>query len=195
MKYIPLFNLAILGLLAFLSILTLPKFKRNELPWKIISIYIVGSFIAQGVAHGYWEMKWNNLKILHIYSLFQFVAFSAFYRSITVRKTKRLLIMLFSSAISLFLVLNSIWFESLQDFNSLGVFISYGTIIVFAVSHFFEVLGADTSTKKYLIINSGILLFVSESLVIFLFGNFLKNIAQIYQTGLWYTHGATNILF
>jgi hypothetical protein len=195
MKYLCLFTYAILGLLALLSILTALKFKKNEQPWRIIAIYLLGSFAAQVIAYGYWEMKWNNLLILHIYSLFQFFAFSVFYWSATSNMTKKRLIASVSGGVFCLLIVNSIWNESLQDFNSLGIFISNGTIVVYAISHFFEVLGADEKSRRNLIVNSGILLFMSESLVIFLFGNFLKHVAQIDQAGLWYTHATTYIVF
>lgn len=195
MKYLLLLNYITLAFLGILSILVALKFKKNELPWKIIAIYLIGSFITQSIAYIYWELNWNNLKILHIYSLFQFVAFSAFYLSTTHGRIKKRVIWITSGVICCLLIINSIWNESLQEFNSLGVFISNGTIIIYVVAHFFEVLGADLHTKKYLIINSGILLFISESLVIFLFGNLLKDVEMIDQAGLWYTHAITYLLF
>ena len=195
MKYLPLFNYVTLALLAVLSILTSLKFRKNELPWKIVAIYLIGSFITNLITYGFWEMKWNNLKILHFYCLFQFLAFSAFYWSTAKNRTKRYLIPIFSGTVSSLLIANSIWNESLQDFNSMGVFISNGTIVIYSVAYFFEVLGAEINTKKYLIINSGILLFISESLVIFLFGILLKDVARIDQVGLWYTHASTYLLF
>ncbi len=190
-----LFSFVTLALLGILSILTSLKFKENELPRKIIAFYLIGSFIAQGVSTIFWIFKLNNLTILHIYSLFQFVAFAAFYWSTTDKRAKKKLILISSGVVSCLLIINSIWNESLRDFNSIGIFVSNGTVIVFAVSYFFEVLSAESSVKKYFIINSGILLFTCESLVVFLFGNFLKKVALIDQVGLWYTHATTYFLF
>ncbi|MDG1331152.1 MAG: hypothetical protein P8P74_02400 [Crocinitomicaceae bacterium] len=190
-----LFNFVTLALIAILGILTSLKFKKNELPWKIIALYLIGSFVTNVITYVFWEMKWNNLKILHIYSIFQFVSFSAFYWSTTRNRTKQLLILVFSGTITGLLILNSIWFESLQDFNSMGIFISNGTLIVYSVAYFFEVLGAEVNAKKFLIVNAGILVFISESLVVFLFGNFLKKVALIDQAVLWYTHISTYIIF
>lgn len=195
MIYLWILTYVILTLLGILSVLTSLKFKKNDLPWKIIAVYLIGSFIAQGIAYGYWELKWNNLLILHIYSLFQFIAFSAFYYSAFAKKSNKRIILIVSSAVTSLLIVNSIWNESLEDFNSLGIFISNGTIVLYSVVYFFEILGAEISEKKYLIINAGILLFMCESLVIFLFGNFLKEVAQMDQAALWYTHASTYILF
>ncbi|MFK7787349.1 MAG: hypothetical protein AB8B56_19655 [Crocinitomicaceae bacterium] len=182
-------------MLGFLGVLTSLKFTKNELPWRIIALYLIGGFIAHGISMLYWLNEWNNLTVLHFYSIFQFIAFSVFYWSTTQNKTKRLLIIIASGAVTGLLVLNSIWIESVKDFNSLGVFLSNGTIVVYSVAYFFEVLGADVQSKKYLIVNAGILLFVSESLVIFLFGNLLKDVATIDQAGLWYTHAYAYIIF
>jgi hypothetical protein len=195
MKYLMTFNIVTLVLLGILSILTSLKFNKNELPWKIIAVYAIGSFICQGVATIYWKLNLNNLTILHIYSLFEFVAFSAFFWSTTQKTSKRKWIFIVSGIVSCLIIVNSIWNEPLRDFNSLGIFISNGTIVVYSVSYFFEVLGADVKTKKYLIVNAGILIFICESLVVFLFGNFLKEVALIDQAVLWYTHISTYIVF
>jgi len=171
------------------------KFNKNELQWKVIAIYVVGSFISQSIATILWYFEMNNLTILHIYSLFEFMAFSAFFWSATESTLKKKWILTISGIVSCSLVIDSIWNESLQDFNSLGVFISNGTIIFYSITYFFELLGADTNERKYLVLNAGILIFICESLVIFLFGNFLKNIDIIEQAMLWYTHITTYILF
>ena len=190
-----LFNAATLILLGILCVLTSLKFKANELPWRVIAFYVIGSFIAQGISTIYWKLGLNNLKILHVYSLFQFIAFSIFYWSTTKKSVKRQIIYIVSGVVSSVLVINSIWNESIRDFNSLGIFISNGTIVVYAVAYFFEVLSADISAKKYLLINAGILIFMCESLVVFLFGNLLKEVALIDQAVLWYTHITTYIIF
>jgi len=195
MKYLPLFNFVTLGVLAILSTLLSMRFKKSELPWKLITIYLIGSFIAQAIAYGYWMMKWNNLKFFHLYSLFQFVSFSIFYYSIARSKTKKQLIFLLSGLISILLITNSVFNESIKEFNSIGIFISNGTIVLYAIAYFFEVLGADVHSRKYLIINAGILLFISESLVIFLFGNLLKGVAQIDHAILWYTNATIYLTF
>lgn len=184
-----------LAVLVILGLLTSLKFKENELPWKIISLYLAGSFIAQGVSMVFWTFEINNLTILHVYSLFQFIAFSAFYWTTTPRPAKRKSILVITIVISLLLVVNSIWNESLRDFNSLGVFISNGIIVAYSVLYFFEMLGAETHAKKHLFVNAGILLFMCESLVVFLFGNYLKEVAFIDQIGLWLTHAITYFLF
>lgn len=195
MKYLMLFNILTLVLLGVLSVLTSLKFKKNELPWKVIAVYVTGSFIAQGIATIYWYFGLNNLTILHVYSLFQFVALSTFFWSTSPKRTKKRLIAIISGIVSCLLVVNSIWNESLRDFNSMGIFISNGILIVYSVAYFFEVLGAEVNAKKYLIINAGILMFISESLVVFLFGNFLKKVALLDQAVLWYTHISTYIIF
>lgn len=193
--YILSFGLVTLIMLGFLSVITSLRFRKNELPWKIIALYVTGSFLAHGVSMLYWLYEENNLTILHIYSLFQFIAFSLFYWSLTKSPSKNKVILTLTVTISSLLIVNSIFNESLKDFNSIGVFISNGTIVAYAIAHFFEVLGADINSKKYLLINAGILLFISESLVLFLFGNLLKDVAQIDQAGLWYTHATTYIIF
>ncbi len=195
MKYLMTFNIVTLVLLGTLSILMSLEFKKNELPRKVIAIYLIGSFIAQGIATIYWYFGLNNLTILHIYSLFQFIAFSAFFWSATENKTKQRWITVISGIVSCLLVINSIWNESLSDFNSMGIFISNGTIVAYSITYFFEILGANLDSKKYLIVNAGVLMFISESLVVFLFGNFLKEVALIDQAVLWYTHISTYIIF
>lgn len=189
------FNLVTLVLLGALSILTSLKFNKNGLPWKIIAIYVIGSFISQGVATIYWKLNLNNLTILHIYSLFEFIAFSAFFWSLTSLVNKKKWIVIVSGVISCLLIANSIWNEPLRDFNSLGIFISNGTIIAYSIGYLFEVLRTDLNTKKYVLVNAGILIFICESLVVFLFGNFLKEVALIDQAVLWYTHISSYIIF
>lgn len=190
-----LFAFVTLITLGILSVLTSVGFKKKELPWKIIALYLIGSFLAQGVSIAYWLLELNNLRVLHVYSLFQFIAFSAFFWSTTRTIFRRKIILTVTGIVAAFLVVNSIYNESLRDFNSIGIFISHGTIIVYSVAYFFEVLGAEISTKKHLIVNAGILLFTCESLVIFLFGNFLKKVELIDQVVLWYTHAVTYFLF
>lgn len=190
-KILGIANLILLGTLGSIMIFL---FKRIKLPLKIITIFVIGSFLIQLVSFISWELKANNLVWLHIYSVMQFVLLSLFFRAVLTKSWWRTVINVLTVLVSVTLILNSIYFEPLVSFNSRGVFISNSVLIVYSIAYFFQLLDSEAKTKNYQVLNSGVVLFTAESLVIFLFGNYLSEIQLVGQIGLWLTHSLVYML-
>lgn len=190
-KILGITHLILLGALGGIMMVL---FNRIKLPMKFIALFVIGSFIIQIVSFIRWEIKANNLVWLHIYSIMQFVLLSLFYRSVLTSIKWKNLINVITVLVSIILILNSIYFEPLLSFNSRGVFISNSVLIVYSIAYFFQLLDSDAKTKNYQVLNSGVVLFTAESLVIFLFGNYLSEMEFVSQVGLWLTHSIVYML-
>ena len=156
------------------------------------------AFIELGAIVASSYLKVNNLPLLHILTLGEFVFLSLFYQKIIAKpnlKSNRFL--LFIAFISLLIIGNSIFLQEIYIYNSYAKSLVQGIVIIYAILYFYnltvhvDVDSYNTHTidtidinsqdqKSLRLINSSILLYYSGSLFIFMFGNHYKQNQDIY---------------
>ena len=129
-------------------------------------------------------LKVNNLPLLHLYTLGEFILLSIFYYQITKSSdNKKVFFMIFTSLIAILIILNSIFLQSIYGFNSYAKAPVQFIIIGYSLFYFFATNLIDAKKnikeKSRLIVNSAILIYYSGSLFIFMFSDyFLRNAAD-----------------
>lgn len=156
--------------------------------------------------------KENNLPLLHLLTLGELILLSLFYRKIIAKpnfKSKGFLY--FIAFISILIICNSIFLQSIFIYNSYAKSLVQGIIIAYAILYFYNltvhiepqsyyknnILDIDLNSqnqKSLRLINSSILLYYSGSLFIFMFGNHYKQNQDIYLM-FWVFNAALALLF
>ena len=145
--------------------------------------------------------KGNNLPLLHLLTLGEFIFLSLFYQKIIAKPNlKSNIFLIFISFISILIIGNSIFLQEIYIYNSYAKSLVQGVIIIYAILYFYhltvhiDIDSYNTQTidtidtidihsqnqKSLRLINSSILLYYSGSLFIFMFGNHYKQNQDIY---------------
>ncbi|WP_298512600.1 hypothetical protein [uncultured Kordia sp.] len=174
--------------------------KKLNTPFKQLAYFLIWNVIIEILvlivaALGYK----NNLPLLHVYTLGEFILFSFFYRSLLDKPVFfRKYFWHFLTLGSLLIVYNSIAIQSIFVFNSFSKTFVQLTIIGFAIVYFYNLVEnqqfSPVISKSLRLINSAILVYYSGSLFIFMCSNVYFENAQVYDI-FWIFNALLNVLF
>ena len=174
-------------------------FYRNALdvPFKRLFLYLIWNLIIEVLAILFIELGYNNLPLLHIYTLGEFLLFSYFYKSL-IHKPEffQNCFQPFIIVGSLLIIFNSVFFQDIFSFNTNSKSLVQILIIAYAVIYFFNQLeqdARDRNVNSLRLINSGIIIYYSASLFIFMYG-FSIEVSDSYIT-IWAFNACLNLVF
>jgi hypothetical protein len=149
-------------------------YKKLDSPFRRLFYFLILNLVIEILASLFIEFGINNLPLLHIYTLAEFILFSYFYKSIIKKpSTFHTIYWYFIIGGSAFIIFNSIFLQSIFDFNSIAKTFVQISIIAYAVIYFYHLVDDPTlspSTSKSLrLVNSAIITYYSGSLFIFMF--------------------------
>lgn len=167
-------------LAAFLpSIVAIFRIKNGNLPQRILSILVFTSLFVELFARfgeSLFGIK-NNLFLLHIFTIIEFALIALIYQgSLKVFKRKNIMYGLIAG-FSIYSILNSLFHESIFQFNAYARAIEALIIISISLLYFYSTL--KNMTEKHLErspifwVSAGSLLYFSSSLFIFIYSNIL----------------------
>ncbi len=151
--------------------------KKLNTPFLRLFYFLIWNLLIEILAYVCIQMKWNNLPLLHLYTLGEFMLFSYFFMSL-INKPASIKTVLRYVLIcgSLLIVLNSLSLQNIFGFNSYAKTCVQLSIITYAVLYFYNLVENHSFTsgesKGLRIINSAILIYYSGSLFIFMYGEF-----------------------
>ncbi len=155
-------------------------FSRNGKAYKIFTLYLLVIFIGEMISKIMIHNKYQNISMSHYYFILQFIFLSFFYLEILVLPIQKKILKIGLIIIPIALVIQYILNPKLIFiFNLFEVFICSFSIVVYAAFHFYNMLNEK---RLFYYINSGILIYLFGSTIIFLSGNVLI----IKATGLSY---------
>jgi len=151
--------------------------KKLNTPFRRLFYFLILNLIIEILAFTFMQFKQNNLPLLHLYTLGEFILFSYFYMSLINKPA------LIKNAFRYFVIggcllilLNSIFLQSIYTFNTFAKTAVQVTIIAYAVLYFYNLVensSFSTAVSKSLrLVNSAILIYYSGSLFIFMYGKF-----------------------
>ena len=163
-----------LGLLVISFLLCLLRFKRLPVDIRIIGFFLILNLVTEIISRVLFTSGTNNLYLLHIYTLFEFLTWSLFYKyQFTTKEKVQKFYWPFVFIIAVLIILNSIFIEPITGFNSNSKTLVQLIIIGYAIYYFFINFGiTDFSTpenQSALWINFATMLYYSGSLFIFMF--------------------------
>jgi hypothetical protein len=173
--------------------------KKLSIPFRRLFYFLIWSFIIEILARVFMQLDYNNLPLLHIYTLGEFILFSYFYKSL-IRKPAvfQKIYGYFIVGCGLLIVLNSVFFQSIYEFNSYAKTFVQITIIGYAVLYFYNLIGneseASVESKSLRLVNSAVIIYYSGSLFIFMYGKYAFENIRPYLV-LWAFNSVLNIIF
>ncbi len=164
------------------------------LEYYLLGIFLVIDLVTEFLASWASKQHINNMPLLHLYTMLEFVAFSLFYR-VLFKEVSWLQKYFWHWVIAFttLLVINSAFIESIYKFNSNAKTIIQIILIAYAVSYFFRAYGKADFSKPLpfalAMVNAGVVLYYSGSLFVFMFSKFLndpvRGISLDAQVGFW----------
>ena len=158
------------------------RYRRIPLIIKLLGLYLVVNLCTEFYARWLTNRKINNLFLLHIYTLLEFLTWSLFYKYLFKKSVKdwfQKYFWVIISFISILIILNSTFLEPTTGFNSNAKTLVQIILIGYAIAYFFRSFGkidfSETINQSIILINFAVLLYYSGSLFIFMFTNCIYN--------------------
>ncbi|MCL3778831.1 hypothetical protein EMN47_00370 [Prolixibacteraceae bacterium JC049] len=174
-------------------VLGLIKFKSLSQPLKIIVLHLVFVALFEVGSRLMRAYYGNNLPLLHLYTIEEFIMLGLFFKSILEDYIPRNWIVLLISGFVSYSLVNSLFIQSLYMFNNFARGIESLLIIALAILYFIKVLNRldiKKVTKEPLIwINTGILFYFSANLFNFILSNLALKVSSDLSRTVWLFHG------
>jgi len=185
-------------LILFINVLLTFKILKLAPDVKWFCILQVWALLIQIFSPKYSKYFGNNLPLLHLYTLFEFVFLSLFYWTILLGKQRYG--KYFSSFVVLIVCLivgNSIFLEPLTSFNTNAKGLSQVIIMAYTIIYFFNRMSIEVQTKNLILnrINAAILLYYAGSLFVFTFAQFIEERSDKVLTLLWMFNSILYLVF
>lgn len=146
------------------------------------------------------DIDCNNLPLLHLYTLGEFLLISMFYYFIIKhRMTLGNFFKMFIFIISILIIINSAFFQSIYGFNSYAKTPVQFIIIIYSIIYFLlvdsKLSKRNLKQKTILWINTAILIYYSGSLFVFMFSDFFLRYGEGLHEGFWIFNAILNLFF
>ena len=147
--------------------------------------------------HHFYGIKVNNLYLLHLYTLIEFLLITLFYhqvfQDISFWKKNVFGFIVF---VSFLVVSNSIFLQPITVFNSNAKTLTQSIFIGYAIAYFLQANSDKTDLFSTVIktINSAILLYYAGSLFIFMFGNVFFQLDEFHKI-FWVANAVLYLIF
>lgn len=188
-----------LGILCINIALCIIYRKKLNTPLKRLLYFLIWNLLIEVSALVFMNLGYNNLPLLHIYTLGEFLFFSFFFKSIISKSIFRKKTFWYFLGIgSLFIISNSIFFQSIFEFNTYAKTFVQITIIGYAILYFYNLVENQSFnhqlSKSLRLINSAIIVYYSGSLFIFMCGQVSFENTQVYVM-FWIFNAMLNVIF
>lgn len=178
------------------------RFRQLPKAFRILAFVLANELLTEIVSTWMFNRKINNMPLLHLYTLGSFWLFSFFFRELFRGKPAvRRYFWGYLATVSLLLVADSLWLESIYGFNSMAktlvqlLFMSYVVYFLFDAFGKTDFLQADHLAVS--LVNMAILIYNAGSLFIFMFAKTLNNglLSSKAQSGLWMMNSLLYLIF
>ena len=167
---------------------------------QVLGYYLVSNLFIQLAAHFLWYKSLNNLPLLHLNTILEFVFISLFFKEMYIDQHffKKNIRYIISGGVFL-LIINSLFWEPINDFNSNAKTLVQVIIIAHAVAYFFDAFGridfSEQQNQAISFICFAILLNYSGSLFIFMFSQFFPGDKNLTFEAFWIVNACLTFVF
>ncbi len=153
------------------------KYRRLSPELKIITWYLFFAAVASIINSLLGLNNINNMPVMHIYTLIEFILLSVFYRKILDSTRTGKYVYALIPVFIILCIVNVFFFQNIHTYNTYTKSIEAVIIIFFAVAYFKKILdkiGPDESRSNLIVyLNSGLLLYFSGSFALFTISNLI----------------------
>ena len=161
-------------LISINTLLYLIGYKQNikTLAYKYFTFYLIVTLIISFWSWYLATKQMNNLHLSHVYFISQFLLLSLFYYSLFNKKQKKYVKIITIITCAALVIQYSIKSDLMYKFNIFEIFITSLPLVTYSIIHLYNSLN---HANNYLLINAGILIFITSSTLIFILGNYISS--------------------
>ena len=177
-----------IGVSILLSIVLLYKFNYLPILLKVVGIYIIVGASIDVVSTALYHEQENNLKFLHLFTLFEFVIISYLFSKLFSLLNSKVNIQYLAIPATVFIIINAFLIQGINSLNSFSSVLSSILIIGFCIHFFFLILEVEGKSIQYFTIKWFIIclfFYHSTSLIVMLFGGIIQDISRDIQIYIW----------
>ncbi len=184
-----------LGTLSSSIIILFLAWKIVPSSFKYLAAFLVWNFIIEVTAFLLVQNEINNLPLLHLYTLGEFILFSIYYRQINLKPTFFTKIVFIVVSV-LLIILNSVFLQNIDGFNSNAKTFVQVIIIINAIIFFYQnSIESEAEDHTIRLVNSAILIYYSGSLFIFMFSDYFQRLGEGIHINFWVFNALLNLIF
>jgi hypothetical protein len=188
-----------IAVLTLAILLCLFRMKNLNIPLRRLMYFLIWNLLIEVAARLFIIKGINNLPLLHVYTVGEFILFSWFYKSLISKpgwfRNKFWVIV---SGVTIFMIANSLIFHLGGDYNSTSKTVAQVIIISYAVLYFYNLTNIQTISKNdskgLSLVNSAVLIYYSGSLFIFMFSQAIREYPEWIKT-FWAFNAVLNLFF
>jgi len=186
---------AIKILLVIISILSIVLFRRGDRVQKLISLYIIGALIIEVTSRILINNGKENLFLLNLLTVFQFVIFSHFFQEIFKNKNLKKMVKNIIYIVLVFLIIQyTLDYSLFFSYNPVGCLFTMTPIIIYSLLTIFKTILVKR-LSKYSLFVFGLLMYMSSSLIVFLSSNLLVGLKFNQFTFIYTLNNIAYIIF
>lgn len=150
---------------------------------KLVVFFVTVSLITQSISVTLWLSSINNLALLHFYTPLSFALLMLFYREILKDYLHASISMYIIIGFTFLSIINSLFFEGLNTFNSNAITIQSVLLVMLSLSTNILLLNKQVRQEKQSMINSlnwfnyGVFIYHTSNIIFFYFGEVLMSYA------------------
>ncbi len=172
-------------------------FRKFPYQLRVIVVYAIISGIANLIGSIFASHGVNNMPISHVFTVLEFVLCSLFYRKALNGTAVQLAVVPLICFFIVLSIVSAIYWQGIFVFNSYTRSFETITFIIYGLALYYKLLGMDMSMSKQhfskIWINTGLVLYFSGSLFLFIFPEFLHAPPWVYDVG-WIMHASLVML-
>lgn len=172
---------------------------KDEL--RVFSWFLFASATLQFVSLLLWWNGINNMPLLHVYVPLSFLLLAHFYNSMLRGFIQQPVISITAAVFVLLSVLNSAFIQPVNTFNSYALTLESVLVIILSLSAYRLLLNERiieakrVQLKSINLINAGLLIYYSTTLLIFYFGNLITHgYSKTFNRYTWIAHSLLSVI-
>lgn len=173
-------------------------YRRYAPALKVLTLHLVMVAVFSGASVLLWSVKRNNLPLLHIYTIAEFIMISWFYMIVLRGYKKTRLIFWLAVCFTVFGLLNSLLLQSWYTFNTIPRSIESLLVILLSLVCYYKML-SELKIRKMerspiFWINTGFLFYFSGALFLFMLSNYILPLNHQLNIFIWTIHACFSIM-
>jgi hypothetical protein len=169
------------------------RFKYLDKTLRLLFGLLVISALISVIARYLWSIKENNLYLLHYYTVIEFCGWSIIFYLLFENRFMKQMVFWVGIAFVLFAIVNSIFWEGLETFNSNSRSVESILLSFFSIAYYVKIFKEKKVSRlernASFWINAAVLIYFSSAFLLFGFSNLLLNLSSYKIREVWGVHG------
>jgi hypothetical protein len=162
---------------------------------KVLFYYLTAAVCTHLLSFFMWKLKKNNLPILHVYTVVEYLLLLRFYYLLLKDFLPDAVFFLLAAGFPAFSIIDSLWIENIHSFNTYSRSVEALIFIFLSVCWFVKTV-SDADSRATLPLNyiaGGLLIYFAGSVVLFSFRDLISQFTRSFLMNVWSLH--TLLLF